>query len=483
MLKQLPLLNVANTSGCGSCASKSRPPDISALALQEEMRTLVQRAADQQAEHVTLSAAPTDSGPAELTLSLDEPVPLVHELHHEPVNGSHVWVGVQEAALAVADDAQHQVIVRLVAGKSPLSIANDVGWSDVSNVVSLLATSGLIRGLTGYRDRAPVGVRVFARLHLTQACQLECAHCYADSSPHVDRANELPTARWRRFIDDFAALGGQQVLFTGGEALMHRGCLELMAAAKEHRMKVTLFSNGLLIPKLAEQIHPLADLVQISIDGPDAESHDAIRGRNSFKHAIAAVDRLAELGTPTRIGMTIVPATWPNWVQKFPQLRDRFAGAPNVVFKFTYGIMPHGRGSQIDPAGPASREEVNDFLRAVNGGAPEITRYVATCGYADQMVIGPDGSVYPCHLLDGKVCHIDDMPVRNIVDLVAGVATQIDVDHVEGCKTCEIRYLCGGTCRVRDSKNTGSRLITTCTPEDKRRIYVKMAGDFVQHVR
>ncbi|MEU8619008.1 radical SAM protein [Streptomyces sp. NPDC048623] len=483
MQKQLPLLNVTNASGCGSCTSKARPPDSSALALQEEMRTLVQRAADQQAEHVTLRAAPTDSGLTELTLALDEPVPLVNELHHEPVNGSHVWVGVQEAALAVADDAQHRLIVRLVAGESPLSIANDVGWSDASNVVSLLATSGLIRGLTGYRDRTPVGVRVFARLHLTQACQLECAHCYADSSPHIDRANELPTARWRRFIDDFAALGGQQVLFTGGEALMHRGCLELMAAAKEHGMKVTLFSNGLLIPKLAEQIHPLADLVQISIDGPDAESHDAIRGRNSFKHAIAAVDRLVELGTPTRIGMTIVPAMWPNWVQKFPQLRDRFTGAPNVVFKFTYGIMPHGRGSQIDPAGPASREEVSKLLAAVNGAAPEITRYMATCGYADQMVIGPDGSVYPCHLLDGKVCHIDDMPVRNIVDLVAGLATQIDVDHVEGCKTCEIRYLCGGTCRVRDSKNTGSRLITTCTPEDKRRIYVKMAGYFAQPVR
>ncbi|WP_190158097.1 radical SAM/SPASM domain-containing protein [Streptomyces litmocidini] len=483
MLEQLPLLNVANTSGCGSCTSKARPRNISALALQEEMRTLVQRAADQQAEHVTLSAAPADSGPAEFTLALDEPVPLVHELHHEPVNGSHVWVGVQEAALAVADDAQHRLIVRLVAGESPRSVANDVGWSVASNVVSLLATSGLVRGLTGYRDRTPSGVTVFARLHLTQACQLECAHCYADSSPHVDRANELPTARWRRFIDDFAALGGKQVLFTGGEALMHSGCLELMAAAKEHRMKVTLFSNGLLIPKLAEQIHPLVDLVQISIDGPDAESHDEIRGRNSFKHAIAAVDRLAELGTPTRIGMTIVPATWPNWVQKFPQLRDRFAGAPNVVFKFTYGIMPHGRGSQIDPAGPASREEVSELLAAVNGAAPQITRHMATCGYADQMVIGPDGSVYPCHLLDGKVCHIDDMPVRNIVDLVAGLATQIDVDHVEGCKTCEIRYLCGGTCRVRDSKNTGSRLITTCTPEDKNRIYAKMAGDFAQHAR
>jgi radical SAM protein with 4Fe4S-binding SPASM domain len=359
-------------------------------------------------------------------------------------------------------------------------VANDVGWNEVSGAISLLATSGLIRGLAGYRDRKPSGVTVFARLHLTKACQLECAHCYADSSPHVDRGNELPTERWRTFIDGFAALGGKQVLFTGGEALMHSGCVELMAAARAHGMKVTLFSNGLLVNKLAERIHPLVDLVQISIDGPDAESHDAIRGRNSFKHAISAIDRLAELGTPTRLGMTIVPSTWSNWIEKFPQLRKRYAWAPNVTFNFTYGVMPHGRGSQIDPTETASREEVHDFLAEVNGASPQITRYMSSCGYADQLVIGPDGSVYPCHLLDGKICHIDDMPVRDIVELVTGFATQVDVDHVEGCKTCEIRYLCGGTCRVLDSKETGSRLVTTCTPEDKRRIYARMARDFAQ---
>ena len=35
--------------------------------------------------------------------------------------------------------------------------------------------------------------------------------------------------------------------------------------------------------------------------------------------------------------------------------------------------------------------------------------------------------------------------------------------------TCDLRNLCGGSCRVEDEKHTGSRLITTCTPEDKLR--------------
>jgi hypothetical protein len=172
-------------------------------------------------------------GTTEVSLSLDSPLPLVHEVHHEAVNDRHLWVGIQEAALVVAGEAQHGLISRLVAGESPRCVATDTGWPEVSSVISLLATSGLIRGLTGYRDRQVSEIGRFARLHLTRSCQRQCVHCYADSSPHVDRSNELPTSRWLRFVADFADQGGERVLFTGGEALLHKGCIELMGAARE----------------------------------------------------------------------------------------------------------------------------------------------------------------------------------------------------------------------------------------------------------
>jgi len=481
MVTQLQLLPLNSGAGCVSCPSKAKParlmPDESS---QDELRALVERAAVHSADDGWLPAGEE----TEFTLSLDESVPLVAELHHEPVGDQHVWVGVQEAALAVVGDRLHRVVVRLAGGESPRSVAADTGWATASDAISTLAASGLIRGLTGYTHRPALRIGQFARFHLTRACQLECAHCYADSSPHVDRSDELPTSRWLKLVDDFAAQGGEQVLFTGGEALMHDGCLDLMAASRQRGLHVTLFSNGLLVNRLADRIHQAVDQVQISVDGPDAESHDAIRGRNSLKHALTAVDALAERGTPTRLGMTMVPSTWHNWVEKINRLRDRYAWAPHVTFKLSYGVMAYGRGVQINRTEVASKAEVDAFLAEVNGDmSPQITRHKSGCGYAEQLVVGPDGAVYPCHLLDGKVCHIDDMPLPQIIALLSGLLRQVDVDHVEGCRTCEIRYLCGGSCRVLGSGSTGSRLITDCTPEEKKQKYVNLAASFGRSVR
>src|SRR6202007_2313694 len=109
----------------------------------------------------------------------------------------------------------------------------------------------------------------FARFHLTKACQLECIHCYADSSPHVDRSGALSTERWRHLLDGFSANGGERVLFTGGEALLHKRCVPLMMRGSELGLEVTLFTNGMQIPKYAEQIRDCVDIVQVSLDGPD----------------------------------------------------------------------------------------------------------------------------------------------------------------------------------------------------------------------
>ena len=415
----------------------------------------------------------------ELELSLDEPLPLVGQLHHQVVEGNHVWVGVQEAALAVLDAEDNAIFEQLAGGLTPRTVAASVGWDETAAIIGRVGAAGLVRGLNGYRQRPKPQVGRFARLHLTRACQLECAHCYADSSPHVDRTGELPTERWLEFVADFAAQGGERVLFTGGEALLHEGCLEIMGAAHEAGLHVTLFSNGMLVPKLAADIHVVADQVQISLDGPDAESNDEIRGRNTFKHILRALDALAATGTKTRIGMTMMPRKWHAWVERFDQIRDRYASYPNISFKVTYGIMAYGRGASLDPTKVAEKQDVDRFLTEVNGDmTPQISRYTPGCGYAEQVVVGPDGIVYPCHLLDAPVCSIDDAPLPEIVELLGALARQIDVDHVEGCRDCEIRYLCGGSCRVIASRATGSRLITTCTPEKKATKYRNLVTSF-----
>src|SRR5205085_11208010 len=47
---------------------------------------------------------------------------------------------------------------------------------------------------------------------------------------------------------------------------------------------------------------------------------------------------------------------------------------------------------------------------------PLIARSTRGCGYAEQIVVAPDGSIHPCHLLDGAITHVEDQPMQEWID-------------------------------------------------------------------
>jgi radical SAM protein with 4Fe4S-binding SPASM domain len=405
-------------------------------------------------------------------------LPLVDEISHRELLGKHLWIGVREAAVLVLDEAESDIVSALHKGIPPLTVSqlNEDrcpavnGWLTVSTVIGKLAKAGFVKGFTGYVERRPASPDKFSRFHLTQACQLECIHCYADSSPHVDRAGELPTARWQNLAASYIKNGGESILFTGGEALMHPGCLEIMSTVRSEGGKVTLFTNGMLVPKYAQQIHNIANLVQVSLDGPDATSNDKIRGTNTYKQIIKAIDILVEQGTPTKIGMSVMLQNWESWKENFLTFASKYHGT-SVEFRLSFGLTHYGRAESLPPIAVEDVQPLaSKFMERVNGSTgPKITRVTTGCGYCEQFVVGPNGIVYPCHLLDAPICSIDDHPLPYIIGLLKRATVKFDVDHIDGCNRCDIRYLCGGTCRVIDRQRTGSRLQTSCNTQEKDR--------------
>jgi radical SAM protein with 4Fe4S-binding SPASM domain len=487
----LPILNNQEQSSSGKCGCGTGPTPEQAYKLselQKELQNVLDTTRTGPAfTPVALNQPPVEANSNSAVFSMHNPVPLVSQIVHRDVDGKHMWLGVLEAAIMVLNDEQHQIMESLVAGKPPLVVAREIAgggppaWDRVSTVIGKMARSGFVSGIRGYVEERPATPERFSRFHLTKACQLECIHCYADSSPHVDRSNELPTERWQKLAIDFGANGGESILFTGGEALMHKGCLEIMATVKNAGMKVTLFSNGILIPKFAKEIHPLVDSVQISLDGPDAASNDLIRGTNTYKKIIKAIDILVAQGTPTRIGMSVMLQNWESWKVGFLDFAARYANT-SVEFRLSFGLTHYGRAEGLAPISVKDVQPIAaKFMEQMNGTTgPKITRITKGCGYCEQLVVGPDGTVYPCHLLDAPMCNIDDYPVPDLIGILKRTAGKFDVDHVEGCNRCEIRYLCGGTCRVLDSHQTGTRLITTCNADEKGRKLRNLARTYSQ---
>ncbi len=77
-------------------------------------------------------------------------------------------------------------------------------------------------------------------LTVTHKCQLACTHCY--QAQH--ESDDLPTKDWIALMDELAQLGTLDLTFTGGEALLRKDLLELIAEARKRSFAITLFSNG-----------------------------------------------------------------------------------------------------------------------------------------------------------------------------------------------------------------------------------------------
>lgn len=410
-------------------------------------------------------------------ISPDDPIPLPGTLSHRLLQDLHLWIGVEEGIAIVLDEDEHRLFLRLRDGMPPSEVVAEEfptvpaeeGWHHVNNLIARLAIGGFIRGVEGYTDHWEPTPRRFMRLHLTQRCNLTCVHCYADSSPYVSSDGEMPLERWLKIIDDFADAGGERVLFTGGEALVYKGCDQLLRRAKERNLDVTLFSNGILIDRFLDVIRECVDQVQISIDGPDPETNDPIRGAGSFQRAKKAVDTLLNAGVKVRISMVVMEQNLEAMRHGFVDFAKQWDGK-GLEWRLGYGVAHHGRGSEIGDTLEIHdvRPIVDDLLEQVEGsGGPRIARSTKSCGYAEQVVIAPDGGVHPCHLLDGAITHIDDQPMTDLMGLLKETSRNYSVDHSVGCNACDIRNLCGGSCRVQNGKATGNRRVTNCTAFDK----------------
>jgi Fe-coproporphyrin III synthase len=96
----------------------------------------------------------------------------------------------------------------------------------------------------------------------------------------------------RDLLQSLKKLGTQQVLMSGGEALLHQRFFSLCEILQNAGIRIILLSTGLALKKHAESIPAFIDELIISLDG-DAATHNSIRNiPNAFeklKEGIVAI--------------------------------------------------------------------------------------------------------------------------------------------------------------------------------------------------
>ena len=138
-------------------------------------------------------------------------------------------------------------------------------------------------------------------------CNIECAHCYIESSPSNDRLAYLTASEVASYIDEAERLGQRPhtVGFTGGEPFMNPAMLDIMNESLGRGYDVLVLTNAMkpmMRPRAQARLlslnarHGSKLALRVSLDHWRAELHDEERGAGSFESALRGIKWLADNG-------------------------------------------------------------------------------------------------------------------------------------------------------------------------------------------
>jgi MoaA/NifB/PqqE/SkfB family radical SAM enzyme len=209
----------------------------------------------------------------------------------------------------------------------------------------------------------------FLWLEITGKCQLECAHCYADSSPRGDHGT-MTTADWGRVIDQAAELDVRTVQFIGGEPTLHPGFPDLVLYALSRDLAVEVFTNLVHITdELWEVFSRPGVQLATSYYSDDPAEHQAITGRPTHPRTKANIAKAVARGIPIRTGVVDMGGG------------QRAAGARDELVNLGVPAVGYDRLRQIG--------------RGVRDVEQTATQLCGHCG-SGAAAIALDGTVRPC---------------------------------------------------------------------------------------
>jgi uncharacterized protein len=327
-----------------------------------------------------------------------------------------------------------------------------------------------LQSLKGLRRRLDTQSReglINAYVHVTYGCNLSCTHCYARSDSGKPAAMAVDDVV--RLVRQAAEVGFHKAVITGGEPLVHPQrdrLLDALAALREEAgpLQIVLRTNLAypLPPVLLERLADSTDQVVVSVDG-DEVSHDARRGAGAYARTVANLGQMLAANPDAQVAITAVLT--PDQMSGPPGDGVRALGKELGVRVRLKSVLPLGRGADLGLT-PAFYSSLTDGADAVAYGA----RIASTCGLGMNLYVGPDGACYPCYALMGE-CHYLGNALEDGLWAVLernDAYRRVTVDSNEMCRTCTLRYVCGGFCRAWGASDNPDGRPVDCTALHER---------------
>jgi radical SAM protein with 4Fe4S-binding SPASM domain len=319
--------------------------------------------------------------------------------------------------------------------------------------------------------------RLLLQWHLTDRCNLRCAHCYQDDYRDKLNPGVSGMAGWLPILEQFRAFLATtsprikgHITLTGGEPFAHPefpALLEHLAALRDEANDFTfaILCNGTLIDDaMARRLATWAPrFVQVSIEGTPA-THDALRGAGNHAAVVAGVERLLAAGLRTLLAFT---AHRDNF-REFPAVA-RLGRQLKVARVWADRLIPQGQGGALHGLSVDETREFIELLRQTKlkfesglagrfGQGTEIALHRALqflaggpayhCTAGDTLLtVMPDGTLYPCRRMPIDAGNLHRTPLDELYDGPLFRQLRDPAMIASGCEKCSYERLCRGGLR------------------------------------
>ena len=233
--------------------------------------------------------------------------------------------------------------------------------------------------------------------HTGSTCNLSCHFCLEGSRPGDNRIERIDFDDAKPFIDEAVALGVKKFSFTGGEPFVNRHLVAILAYALQQRPCLVLtnatepLANRFAeIMALGQAPNPVS--FRASLDYPDAERHDAARGKGNFRQTLTNLARLHRSGFGVSVARLQLPDEDAEAVTRAYQTLFAEAGLPQdlVIVAFPEFFPP---GSLPDVP------QITENCMTTYLDARQRSQFM--CNYSKMIVKkGGKTGVYACTLVD-----------------------------------------------------------------------------------
>lgn len=142
----------------------------------------------------------------------------------------------------------------------------------------------------------------YVRIAITEKCNLRCTYCMPEEGVDFKHGEQILTSEEiLRVIGVLGRMGVKKVRFTGGEPLVRKDIVELVAGAVNTPgiKAVHMTTNGIIFPKYAQRLRDAGLTgVNISLDTLEPEKFKTITRRKGEDKVLESIKIAQELGFP-----------------------------------------------------------------------------------------------------------------------------------------------------------------------------------------